>query len=55
MNVPKSLSYGTEEEEEARYLEIRKTQHHDEGVDEERPRLEHVRCFLNKCEMASCK
>ena len=39
------MNYGTEEEE-ARYLEIRKTQHHDEEVEEERPRLEQVRCFL---------
>ena len=42
MNIPKSLSYGTEEEE-AIYLEIRKTQHPDEEVEEERPRLEQVR------------
>ena len=45
MNVPKSLSYGTEADE-ARYLEIRKTQCHDEPVEEERPKLEQVRCFL---------
>ena len=45
MNVPKSLSYGTEAEG-ARDLEIRKTQQHDEEVEEERPKLEQVRCFL---------
>ena len=45
INVPRSLRYATEAEE-AKYLEIRKTQHHDEEVEEERPKLEQVRCFL---------